>query len=122
MSERRGFPRGPRGGTRLCGRGDGGRRDRKREPGVVVVNGVEGPFQANPGRQGFTGAEVPCVLRVGATGELQSEPVTLQQPVRAGRQPRAEVLNLARARCGVKSDNDVGDVVGAAFLVDVADA
>jgi hypothetical protein len=48
----------------------GCRGDWERESGVVVMDGVNGRFQARAGRQGFSGAQVSGVLRVGTTGEL----------------------------------------------------
>ena len=86
------------------------------------MNSVAGGFQARTGRQRFSAAEVSGVLGMGAAGDLQPQAVPRQQPVGAGRQPQGEVPNLGGVRNGVESDECVGDVVGAVFWVDIADA
>src|ERR1700730_8272205 len=65
--------------------GDHSRGDAERQPRVVTVNGVDGWFQASSGGQGFPGAEISGVLRMGTTGELQPQAVAPQQTVGARR-------------------------------------
>jgi len=75
------------------------------------MNGVDGRFQPGPDRQWFPGAKISGVLRVGATGELQPEPVPLQQSVGTGGQSCGDVLDLAGSHRGIKLDQGIGDVV-----------